>query len=84
MADASDGLAAPVWTPPRWLRDLGLVARETPPPGATSPEDRLRLVFELMSFAVARLHEQAARQGCTPAELLRRCDLAIDRLRTRA
>jgi hypothetical protein len=37
-----------------------------------------------MSFAVARLHEQAERRGCTVNELLRTYDQAIERLRTRA
>jgi hypothetical protein len=49
-----------------------------------SPEDRLPLVFELMSFAVAGLREQADRRGGTVGELLRLCDRAIDRLRARA
>ena len=75
-------LGAP-WTPPRWLRDLHLVAAEARQSAATSPQDRLRLVFELMSFALARLHEQAERRGCTVAELLHTYDRAVDRLRAR-
>jgi len=39
-----------------------------------SPPARLRLVFELMSFAAARLQEQAERRGCTRGELLHLCD----------
>jgi hypothetical protein len=72
------------WSPPRWLRDLHIVAAEARPCCATSPEDRLRLVFELMSFALARLREQAERRGCTVGELLRIYDRAVDRLRARA
>lgn len=72
------------WSAPRWLRDLHVVAAEARPSCATSPEDRLRLVFELMSFALARLHEQAERRGCTVEELLRISDRAVDRLRARA
>lgn len=72
------------WTPPRWLRDLHLVAAEMRQSSPTSAEDRLRLVFELMSFAVARLHEQAERRGCTVGELLHTYDRAVDRLRARA
>lgn len=71
------------WSPPRWLRDLHLVAAEARQSAATSPQDRLRLVFELMSFALARLHEQAERRGCTVAELLHTYDQAVDRLRAR-
>jgi len=41
-------------------------------------------VFVLMSFAAARLHEQAERRGCTVGELLNTYDRAIDRLRARA
>jgi hypothetical protein len=41
-------------------------------------------MFELMSFAAARLREQAERRGCTVGELLHTYDRAIDRLRTRA
>ncbi len=72
------------WTPPRWLRDLSLVAAEAQPHAAMSPEARLRLVFELMSFAVARLQEQAERRGCTVGELRHLYELAGDRLRARA
>lgn len=49
-----------------------------------SPEGRLRLVFELMSFAAARLQEQAERRGCTVGELQHLYDRAGDRLRARA
>jgi hypothetical protein len=49
-----------------------------------SPEARLRLVFELMSFAVARLQEQAERRGCTVGELRHLYERAGDRLRARA
>jgi hypothetical protein len=49
-----------------------------------TPEEGLRAVFVLMSFAVARLHEQAERLGCTVGELLNTYDRAIDRLRARA
>lgn len=55
--------------------------RRSPP---TSPDERLRLVFELMSFAVARLHEQAEQRGCSVGELLHIYDRAAERLRTRA
>lgn len=72
------------WTPPRWLRDLRLVAAEVQPYAAMSPEARLRLVFELMSFAVARLQEQAERRGCTVGELRHLYERAGDRLRARA
>ena len=72
------------WTPPRWLRGLRIVAVEARGVSRASPEDRLRLVFELMSFAAARLHEQAERRGCTVGELLQTYDRAIDRLRARA
>jgi hypothetical protein len=72
------------WTPPRWLRDLHLVAAEARPYVAMSPEARLRLVFELMSFAVARLHEQAERRGCTVGELRHLYERAGERLRARA
>jgi hypothetical protein len=71
------------WTPPRWLRDLGRVAVEVRPHAAMSPEARLRLVFELMSFAVARLQEQAERRGCTVGELRHLYERAGDRLRAR-
>jgi hypothetical protein len=81
---AADRQLARSWSPPRWLRGLHLVAAECPTPSPVSPEDRLRLVFELMSFAVARLREQAERRGCTPDELLRIYDRAVDRLRARA
>jgi hypothetical protein len=49
-----------------------------------SPEARLRLVFELMSFAAARLQEQAARRGCTVGELRHLYERAAGRLRARA
>jgi len=70
--------------PPRWLRDLHLVAAEARAGSVTTPEDGLRAMFELMSFAAARLREQAERRGCTVGELLHTYDHAIDRLRTRA
>lgn len=72
------------WTPPRWLRDLHVVAAEARACSVPTPEDGVRLVFELMSFAAARLHEQAERRGCTVGELLQTYDRAIDRLRARA
>ncbi|HEU4368114.1 MAG TPA: hypothetical protein VFV05_07815 [Methylomirabilota bacterium] len=73
----------PPWTPPRWLRNLRLVASEVQPYAAMSPQERLRLVFELMSFAAARLQEQAERRGCTAGELLHLYERAGDRLRAR-
>ena len=72
------------WTPPRWLRDLHVVAAEARACSLPTPEDGLRAVFVLMSFAVARLNEQAERRGCTVGELLNTYDRAIDRLRARA
>ena len=73
------------WIPPFWLRNLGAVAREhaAEPPTQTSPAARLQRAFELMSFALARLGEQAARRGCTVPELLRLYEQAEARLRAR-
>jgi hypothetical protein len=79
-----DQPSAVPWTPPRWLRDLHLVAAEARACSVPAPEDGLRAVFVLMSFAAARLHEQAERRGCTVGELLNTYDRAIDRLRARA
>jgi hypothetical protein len=59
------------------------VAAEARPYAAMSPEDRLRLVFELSSFAVAQLREQAQRRGCTVGELRRLYERAGNRLRAR-
>ena len=72
------------WTPPRWLRDLHVVAAEARACSVPAPEEGVRQVFVLMSFAAARLHEQAEQRGCTVGELLNMYDRAIDRLRTRA
>lgn len=60
------------------------MAAEARSRAATSPQDRLRLVFELMSFAATCLHEQAERRGCTVSELLNAYDRAVERLRARA
>jgi hypothetical protein len=60
------------------------VAAEVQPFAVMSPEARLQLVFELMSFAVARLQEQAQRRGCTLGELRHLYERAGDRLRARA
>jgi hypothetical protein len=81
---AASGDARP-WVPPPWLRNLGLVAREhaAEPPAPASPAARLARAFELMSFALARLGEQAARRGCTTAELLRLYEQAEARFRAR-
>jgi hypothetical protein len=51
---------------------------------ARSPEERFRLACTLMSFALARLREQAERRGCTRDELLRLYEQAANRLRARA
>jgi len=72
------------WSPPRWLQGLHFVAAEARRSAPLSPIDRFRLVFELMSFAVGRLPEQAERRGWTVGELLQSYDRAIDRLRARA
>jgi hypothetical protein len=48
-----------------------------------SAEDRLRLAFELMSFGLDRLREQAARRGCTVRELRHVYEHATARLRAR-
>jgi hypothetical protein len=74
------------WNPPLWLRKLHVAAAEHTRASASemSPEHRLRLVCELMSFALARLHEQAERRGCTVGDLLRTYEQAASRLRARA
>jgi hypothetical protein len=74
---------SPPWTPPPWLRNLRRVAAEARPYVAMSPEERLRLVFDLSSFAVAQLQEQAARRGCTVGEVRCLHERAGNRLRAR-
>ena len=73
----------PPWMPPLWLRNLRRVAPEMRPYAAMSPDERLRLVFDLMSLAVIQLREQAERRGCTVGELRRLYERAGDRLRAR-
>ena len=79
-----DQRSAVPWIPPRWLRDLHVVAAEARAGSVTTPEEGLRAVFVLMSFAATRLREQAERRGCTVGELLNTYDRAIDHLRARA
>ena len=73
------------WAPPFWLRNLGAVARQraAEPSVPTSPAERLQQACELMSFALARLREQAEVRGCTVPELLRLYEQAEARLRAR-
>jgi hypothetical protein len=74
------------WKPPVWLRNLRkvAVAEARCVAGAESPADRLRLAFELMSFALARLRAQAEARGSTVGELLIVYEEAASRLRARA
>jgi len=73
------------WAPPFWLRNLGAVARQqaAEPPAQTSPAERLQQACELMSFALARLREQAEARGCSVPELLRLYEQAEAGLRAR-
>jgi hypothetical protein len=73
------------WRPPFWLRNLGAVGRQraAEPAVPTSAAERLAHACQLMSFALARLHEQARARGCTVADLLRLYERAEARLRAR-
>jgi len=64
---------------------LYVVAAESrgPTTDSQSPEERFRVACALTSFALARLHEQAARRGCTLGELLRLYEQAARRFRAR-
>ncbi len=76
---------ARAWAPPFWLRNLDAVARQhaAEPPVRTSPAERLQQACELMSFALARLREQAETRGCSVPELLRLYEHAEAGLRPR-